>query len=352
MKIGIYTIIANNYGAQLQAYATAHYLQQICKGDIVELIYVPEVPNGHNWRRMVKSFLPQEVIRKRRFNQFQKLSPLTRSYTESEILNSPPQYDLHIVGSDQVWNLSKGFDNHIIYFLPFHTKSPKIALASSFGTSNIPTKFKEKASKYLKDFKSIAVRETEGVQILSELGISAEEILDPTFWINTNEWDKLAGEEPIIQGEYVFAFGFETSNQNPQKFINCIKELYGFPIVGLITFRHFQYDKRCETFGPPEFLNVIKFARLIITSSFHTIVFSLLFQKDFFLLKHSTRNSRMESLLRKVNLESRMIGGSPESYRTTIEEQTHIDYGKVNPLIKELQKTTRIYIRRVISKYL
>lgn len=353
MKIGIYTIIAQNYGAQLQAYATAKYLQRVCKGQTVELVNIKRQYFGLvYWKRIIKSFLPSELLRLHRFNKFQSLSSITKSYKCEELINAPLHYDLHIVGSDQVWNISNGMKDHIVYFLPFHTDVPKVALASSFGTSSIPQNLKSRVYEFLKDFDSIAVRETEGVKILSDIGIEAQEILDPTFWLDSEEWEKLAGDKPLITGDYIFAFGFETSNQNPQLFMDCVKNIYGLPVVGLITYRKFKYDKRCETYGPLEFLNIIKYAKLVITSSFHTIVFSLMFQKNFYLLKHSTRNSRMDSLLAKLNLRNRIIDGKPENYKEIIQKAESIDYDKVVPIIKSLQSETRTYIENVMSKYL
>lgn len=346
-RIGVYTIIANNYGAQLQAYATAYYLQQICKGDTVELVYVPEIPNGHNWRRIVKSFLPQEIIRKRRFNHFQKLSPLTRSYTANEILNSPPQYDLHIVGSDQVWNVSEGMGNHLHYFLPFQTVSPKMALASSFGADSIPNSLKKQVHDYLADFSSIAVREADGVRILSEIDIQATQILDPTFWIKKEEWEVLAGNVPLIKGDYIVAVGFETNTQIPQKFMDSARKIFDWPIIGLIPYRHFHYDKSYNTFGPKEFLNVIKFSKLVLTSSFHSLVFSLMFQKDFYLLKHTKRNSRMKNLLLNTGLSHRMIDGDND-FSKVMNPKEHIDYTAVNNLIIAMQEKTREYISKTI----
>lgn len=346
MKIGIYTIITDScYGAQLQAYATAHYLQQIC-GDSasVELVRIGTMRGRRNWRSLFKSCFPQEVIRRKRFEDFQTLSHVTRRYTCDEIVNRPLGYDLHIVGSDQVWNVSHGIDNHLSYFLPFRTTAPKIALASSFGTASIPDKFKKQIYDYLSDFSSIAVREFDGVKILAEMGIKAEEIADPTLWLEWNEWNNLAGEKPLIKGDYIAAIGFETSNQNPQKLMDCVKRDYPMPVVGLITSRRFHYDIRRNSYGPKEFLNVIKFSNLVVTSSFHTLVFSLLFKKDFFLLKHSERNSRMENLLRRVGLMDRMLDGSLNDFSVSISNSGSIDFVSVTERIEEMRASARKYI--------
>lgn len=351
-RIGIYTIIANNYGAQLQAYATAQYLQQLCKDSVIELVYVPEVPMSYNWRSVVKSFLPQEIIRKQRFKHFQRSLPLTRSYSVNEILKIPLQYDLHIVGSDQVWNISAGMDNHLHYFLPFQTSSPKIALAASFGTKGIPNLLKEQVCSYLTDFSSISVRETDGVNILAEMGIKSTQILDPTFWLDKEKWNTLAGDTPLIKGDYIAAVGFETATQAPQDFMDSARMAYGMPVVGLITYRNFHYDKCYNTFGPIEFLNVIKFAKVVVTSSFHTLVFSLMFQRDFYLLKHTKRNSRMENILKKVGLMHRMFDSNSENITEQMKKKEHINYTNVNCLIAAMQEDTKRYISKTIFTHL
>ena len=354
MKIGIYTIVAQNYGAQLQAYATAKYLQRLCQGHAVELVKIKRPLIGFsNWKRIIRLLFPQDLLRQYRFRRFQSLSPFSKSCRSKELIKDPLSYDMYIVGSDQVWNISAGLDNHLIYFLPFHTNAPKIALAASFGTSKIPQVLKERIYEYLKDFSSIAVRESDGVKILSDIGIAAQEILDPTFWIDKHEWSQFAGDKPIIKGDYILAFGFEPSNREPQILIDYVKEVYGIPVVGLITYRKFHYDKRRNTYGPSEFLNAIKYARLVITSSFHAMVFSLIFQRDFYLLKHSTRNSRMESLLGRLNLSDRMIDGRElECYKDKIQIRKKIDYSIVDKSIEIMQEETRLYIKNAIVKYL
>ena len=203
----------------------------------------------------------------------------------------------------------------------------------------------------MSDFSSIAVREADGVKILAKMGIKAEEIADPTLWLDWEEWNNLAGEVPIITGDYIAAIGFETSNQSPQKLMDCVRKNYSMPVVGLITSRNFHYDIRRNTYGPREFLNVIKFSKLVVTSSFHTLVFSLLFKKDFFLLKHSERNSRMENLLRRVGLANRMLDGNPSDFAVSVPTLGRIDYAPVTEKINEMRASARKYIEDIVAQY-
>jgi hypothetical protein len=353
MKIGVYTIIADNFGAQLQAYATAKFLTSFCHGHKVEMVKIKEEPKGATWKRVVKSFLPSYIKKRKAYQDFESLLPLTpESYYANELAHQPLPYDLYVVGSDQVWNISEGMGEHLVYFLPFHTKAPKIALASSFGTACIPQELKSEVAQYISDFSAISVRETDGVNILEDLGIKAEQVLDPTFWIDRCEWEKLACDKPIIKGDYIAAIGFETSNENPQKMMDSTKEIYGMPIIGLNTYRGFSYDKSYNTFGPKEFLNVIKYSKLVLTSSFHTLVFSLMFQKDFYLLKHSKRNSRMQNLLANFNLLDRMVDGTPDNYLGLLRKKSHIDYNLVNKKVLIAQQETQAVIKDIVERYI
>ena len=118
-----------NYGASLQAYALQRYLSQ--EGHDVEIIdYKPYYLNSrYNWRHIpaesrlypYKDYVGTQCIyfllknrkiyktigRKRKFDDFrQKFLTLTdNTYTSAEELRAtPPQADLYIAGSDQIWN--------------------------------------------------------------------------------------------------------------------------------------------------------------------------------------------------------------------------------------------------------
>ena len=353
MKIGVYTIIADNFGAQLQAYATARFLTSLCKGHEVEMVKIKEEPKGATWKRTVKSLLPFYIKKRKAYQNFESLLPLTpKSYHANELASQPLPYDLYIVGSDQVWNISEGMGDHLVYFLPFETKSPKIALASSFGAANIPQNLRHEVAQYLSDFSAISVREADGVNILASLGIKAAQVLDPTFWIEREEWERLAGDEPIIKGDYIAAIGFETSSNQPQQLMDTARNIYDMPVIGLNTYRAFSYDKRYNSYGPKEFLNVVKFSKLVLTSSFHTIVFSMMFQKDFYLLKHSKRNSRMQNLLANFDLLDRMVDGVPDNYSELLRKKSHIDYTLVNEKMMTAQKETQAMIKNIVKRYI
>lgn len=348
MKIGIYTVhIVHNYGAQLQAYATYRFLQHICLDSEIEFVNVVTSRPKFNIRCFIKNLFPSFWVRLIKFKKFHNLIPQSRRITPKQLFHNPIDYDLHITGSDQIWNVSAGMRDYPVYFLPFINEKPKISLASSFGVSDIPENIKIDVKKYLSSFDSLSVRESDGVKILKELELDAKQILDPTFWVNRDEWDKLAGDVPIIKGHYIVAYGFEVGSNIPQIFINKVKETYNLPVIGFDAARSFSYDRTYNIGGPKEFLNIFKYATVVITGSFHGTAFSIIFRKDFYVLPHSIRNSRMESLLNLFNLSNRMV--SVENLSELCVES--IDYKKNEDTIYELQNDTRQYIKQIIKKY-
>ena len=137
-----------NYGASLQAYALQRYLSQ--EGHDVEIIdYKPYYLNSrYNWRHIpaesrlypYKDYVGTQCIyfllknrkiyktigRKRKFDDFrQKFLTLTdNTYTSAEELRAtPPQADLYIAGSDQIWNTACENGKDAAFYLDFGDRS-------------------------------------------------------------------------------------------------------------------------------------------------------------------------------------------------------------------------------------
>lgn len=115
-----------NYGAALQAYALQTYLQ--CMGhDAVLINYQPEyLTRKYDYRwvnpesklsryavtriayRVMKYLQRQTTMgRKRQFDRFiDSYLKQTREYrTLEKLCQNPPEADLYVVGSDQIWNV-------------------------------------------------------------------------------------------------------------------------------------------------------------------------------------------------------------------------------------------------------
>lgn len=211
-KVGVITILkVNNYGAELQAYATQAVLKKLgWNAEIIDYLFYKN--SDFKKTKMSKPLFPVGVVkkakeyfyplfarlkscrasdaahrRKKRFDLFHKQNTsLSRTYqTIDELYGAGLNYDVYMVGSDQVWNPGI-YSSLKPYFLTFAPKGKKrISYASSFGVSEISAIAKPFYEKALKEFDAISVRERNAVGMVEHLtGKKAQWVLDPTLLLN------------------------------------------------------------------------------------------------------------------------------------------------------------------------
>lgn len=365
MKIGIYTIhTPNNYGAMLQAYATQKALDKIgITSELVNLYPIKSEKNNkylcsnNSIKNIIKNIYavcnPKVHLKSKRFADFHNSMRLSkRYYTIDEIYANPPQYDIHLTGSDQVWNLEKGLNRKSPYYLDFLPyEANRMSYAASTGSAIAQDIDAKTLFQLLSRFRHISVREYEGAELIKKYtGIDADIVMDPTFLLTQKEWSKLSGEKPIINGDYILAYGFSQKEETNQ-LIAHIKRRLGLPVIGISVSLHhpFNYDLFMQEVGPIEFLNLIRYAKFVITASFHGAAFAIHFKKDFWVSKHPTRNSRITTMLTQTGLTDRMIDLSQkDSYNT---KNLPIDYQIVTNQIEEISTQSFNWLKKSILSF-
>ena len=178
MKIGILTFHwGTNYGGVLQSYALQCYLKSI--GCDVEIInYAPLTYRnsfflcfkGKSIGTIKKNIL--NYFKERKFRKFRKSNLILSkkryfTKTSSEAFNN--DYDVIVVGSDQVWNPYIALNYGLPYWLPYKGKARKIAYAVSLGCDVYPQEILEKQTACINDFYAISVREKSAVNIIQSV---------------------------------------------------------------------------------------------------------------------------------------------------------------------------------------
>ena len=75
-------------------------------------------------------------------------------------------------------------------------------------------------------------------------------------------------------------------------------------------------------------------AKMVVTDSFHGVVFSIIFNKPFWVVANISRGTaRFTSILSLFNLEDRIVNDTSE-----MDWSKSIDWNKVNSLRNELKK--------------
>ena len=361
-KVGIITFHnAHNYGAILQVYA----LQEKLK----ELGFLPSVINYKNKKitrpyslikyskkNPVKSIkLLYESIKDYRinklrydtFNNFinQKLD-LTKEYKDIKSLkNDSPKMDYYITGSDQVWNTSMLGELSDAYTLNFgDNKVKRVAYAASIGNASIDENFKEQYKEKISKIDYISVREKTAAEELKKIiDKKISIVLDPTLLFSKEEWDKKIKKENDQKEKYILAYVVKY-NDEYRKIVDYVSEKTGFKVI------HFNkkniYKNELEsayTVDPFEFVNKIKNAEYVIATSFHAMVFSILYHKKFFIIPHNTTGSRITDLLEKLNIDNRVYYNLEEFSK--INYDLDIDYKKIDEkLNKERNESIRFLL--------
>ncbi|MDR0919183.1 MAG: polysaccharide pyruvyl transferase family protein, partial [Oscillospiraceae bacterium] len=347
-KVGILTFHkAINYGAVLQAYALSNTLLEYYSVDILDY-ECKQISRNNNietnkLKKIIKCLIYHRMMsdKKKRiskFNEFvRKYLPLSVEYNESNIKLANDKYDAIVVGSDQVWNLRvTGYDMN--YYLRFANDDKKYSYAVSFGGS--PSVFegnKKEINKALSSFQALLVREKDAVEyIKKEITATVPKLTcDPVFLLSKDVWiKKMNLVRNNTKKGYIFVYIVAPDEFSINFAMNLAKDHNLDVVVNQLYKGKNAYVKgtisRMDA-GPIEFQQLILNAAYVVTTSFHAMAFSLIFNIDFYfeLSKDpKSKNSRLINLAEIFSMEDREIKSGQCNPK-------NIEWNTVNFKIKE-----------------
>ena len=314
IKVGILTFHnALNYGAVLQAYALQKTIEKL--GYRCEIIDYTTKTHRNALRKATDEIqkLPENNReRKERFEAFiQKEMRLSNDkyFTERDFQQGDLQYDVYVVGSDQIWNpefIKSGVSSKI-FFLYLDKFENRIAYAPSIGIAS-----KKKLQPYLKyidKFDYVCTRENETAKYLSMcLNKKIEKAEDPVFLLDRRAWKKLAHKK-YTGKPYLLLYIVREDNFS-LKIAKKIANLLKLKIIVINYIREYVGNGvyNCLNAGPIDFLNFIRNATVVCTSSFHATAFSIIFNVPFFTFEQIANDYRILDLLKNFSLEERLLG--------------------------------------------
>ena len=337
MVIGIVTLwnTNDNYGGILQTYALQRYLRN--KGHrayIVRMLYSAGIyfkiksllkklliilhcikPN-FAYRRQ---YIVRDSIKSRRFYEFRNeyISLSSIEYHSMFFLRLfYPKADVYITGSDQVWGMSPINQREAWHYLDFGKKETKrVSYAASFGRNTISEEDLDIIRKYLYSFDRISVRELSGVTILKKIGFDVCHCIDSTLLLGADDYIKImSNQKHKSQYAYVYSVNMSTSSEIYWNRLKKVLASKGLKTVvttasGYLPAKELFSDVEYDYASPSEWLSNIYYSNVVITSSFHGIVFSIIFRKQFIYFPLKSRfksgNDRITDLLKLLGLNNR-----------------------------------------------
>lgn len=350
MKIALLTIWHDgNFGAELQAYATIKILRSL--GHEVKMIDIRLLDQVKpNIKLLVGSLFSSWGPARRKLEQFWKENiPTTRRYKSLRQLQTfPPDADVYLVGSDQVWNPGITQSFSLVFFLNFGSPNIKrVSYASSFGIAkwNYPA-LETEVRQLLQNFNSVSCRESSGVSILKNtFSVDAENVLDPTLLFDNyleltgemKETNKLVyyplHDFPELESycmELGEKLGVTVENANWNKY------LYGNII----------WDRN----SIEGWIRSIGQAKFVITSSFHGVAMCLIYHRQFaIIVREKKKATRIASLLRLLGIEDRMFD-SLQELDAAEPWKKNIDFDPIDARLSNLRLHSIYYLSRALTQ--
>lgn len=374
----------NNYGSLLQAYATQKILDDFeISNETINIDGNIDFKNGKikyyasqlfNFTfikskfGMIKLKIDKKVnktlgknitIRNNKFEEFRKNYKLSKPFkTYNELNKNCTEYENILLGSDQLWlPVNVVADYYTLSWVPDDIN--KISFATSFGVSSIPDKYKKLYQKFLNRINYLSTREESGRKLIKDLtGRESNVVCDPTILFNKEEWMVIQKKEPIIKYKYILCY-FLGNNIEYRKFAERLKEKTGYKIVSLnhcdeyVKYSDIFADDTPYDIGPSEFLNLIRNAEYVCTDSFHGTVFSLINNVKFFVFRRYNKkskvstNSRLDSLLEKVNLRERLLNGN-EDIESVL--RMNINFEEVDEKLEKFRDDSKEFLRNALKR--
>lgn len=297
-----------SYGSMLQALGLKQALHSLgCDSFLVQAH--PDAEYRLSVPRSAKelAYLPFHVKNKsNRQRLCQKGRDFIQQYLDIEaypsyesLCSHPPQADIYIAGSDQVW---QPHQMNPLFFLRFVSGVKKISYAASMGSVAAEEQTRQLFRQYISDFYRISVREQACAAFLAELtGQMPPVHIDPTFFMNAGEWRQYETAYPVKE-PYILMF---TIYWNPavNDSIKQLSRQTGLPVYTVKTDKTRAFAHRSlYDVGPSEFLWLIDHAAYVVTSSFHGAAFSAVFHKPFSAVANPAAPSRIEQLLHTLQI--------------------------------------------------
>ena len=393
MKIGIITYhFPYNSGAALQCLALQTALQNLGHEVVIinyrpwyhqnrytpkkNILYVMkdafQAGNKHGYvKRIEKTLL--EGYKALKFNMFgaeefkvceKKFSNFVQNYlnetriyrTLEQLTENPPECDLVISGSDQLWNmaLTKGrFDPaYFISFAPEKCRKVTYAVGANFpDDTNTLFQIKE----LIENLDAVSLREEKylrSIKRASKDGFPLYQNIDPTLLLDSYVYERFEAPVSVLpQSSYILTY---TMGDKSQGKVYAIAKKLGqelnlpvIDITGNPSRKNEIFGVNSVKAGPDEFLTYIKNAEYVITNSFHGTAFSVIYHKQFVVVPHSKTGNRVTDLLDRIGLNSRW-SNDQETCVKVIKDA--IDYSYVDQNINFLKKEAFDYLNTVCTK--
>lgn len=340
MKIGILTFQdTNNFGACLQVYSLVNILKK--RGEDVEIIDyhneyllsndVIPIPSKRDFLSKPIRSLCKYVLHYKECHKYISLKKFIRDNckfskpaSKTNIDEVASKYDMIIIGSDQVWNLDVNGNDFIFFGGSIERNVKCVTYGVSSGRKWRQNELSQ-IKKNLAHFETIYVREASMIPDLQEIldkGNRIKVVADPTILLGCQYWlDFCKRHNARIRGKkYILVYFYDEELLEYAIKVGRIKGLE----VKVVTFSHRRIGaQRVKPISIEQWFDLISNAELLITSSYHALLFSLYFRTEF-IVDNKRNPERVKSLFNELKIEGRYVDLGKYDYPSVDWDEIHV----------------------------
>lgn len=357
MKIALLNLqYDNNYGGNLQRYALIRILQQ--QGHDVTHLNLRYNFYNRPWyrlmltfaKRIVKILLFQKNVvlfaeerYKKRYEEscsatdvfYNKYIPHTNVIGSKKDLQQYTDFDAFIVGSDQVWRKSiakiYGIDTFFFDYMPKNIKTKRIAYGVSLGTdvNELNEEDLRRLSPLYKRFDSVSVREDSALSLFKQYGWTipeAEWVLDPTLLLSKDDYVSLIKNCSTRPSDgNLFCYILDMTDDKAERISEVAKKKNLTPFSISLDGKE-SIEQWLRSFADAEY---------VVTDSYHGLVFSIIFNKPFLLIRNQFRGyARFDAIFKACNIKS--------------DDGSDLDWSNINNNLRKMQTFSKEWLSRNI----
>lgn len=316
MNVGILSMQqVHNYGSFLQAFSLMKQFEK--RGDsvfFIDIIPGKRIVNTQmkdiNYLSKLDKYIFKRIDHFFKARQMDKIHEADyRKYLKPSY-NNPKEYDLAVIGSDEVFNFSTpsswGFSRQL--FGEINNSKKIVTYAASCGSSSYKDAEElgviDDISECFQNIASFSVRDENTKAFVKRLtGKDAIINVDPVFLTDFNGYlPRKSWKRRYI---LVYAYSNRIESENEIKSIIQFAKMKKMDVICVGMYQKWcKYNLNADAF---ELLSYVKNADYIITDTFHGTVFSIKYNKPFCVIIRDSNRNKLGGLLKQFDLLNRCI---------------------------------------------
>jgi hypothetical protein len=262
-------------------------------------------------------------------------------------LHSPPNfsdYDLVVVGSDEVWNLRHPWLGGVPLFFG-ERLAPKqlVSYAASFGNHDSAAGLTPEWISRLRRFDQISVRDSNSFELIDRhLGQTPALVLDPCLLHSSAE----VGPAHPAARPYVLVYG----NRYCPEFIKATRDWATRQNLRIVSvgYRNEWTDESLISAGPHDFVRLYREASAVATTYFHGCVFALKHRRPFVAQLSDYRANKVRGLLTLLGASHRIFDpANPENVAALL--STPVER-TVTETIDRIRSASSAFLNKCLAK--